>query len=273
MPDEMNNPNATPAELLEAYLDHALAAEARDRFEQAVAIDPCLRREVELQEAIDAGLRRAFGVPSEAALRALLPARLAADEAETEAPPAPGRAATGWMVLRRFAVAAALAGGVFGSWLIWESMRPTPTLSEPYAAPGPRQDVQTIYREAVAAGLTPDWVCETESEFTETFRARFGQGLRLGPLPPEVVTVGLSYRNALTPQTVILLARRDTRPVLVFIDRARPIHTPSLPEGSDLRLHHRQVGTLTLYELSPLEESTLLPAFSVPEGGSQAADD
>lgn len=168
-------------------------------------------------------------------------------------------------VLRRLAVAAAVAACVAGAWLIGDSLRqPGPSQPGGYT-PEPWRSRETAYNDWVAEGFRPMWVCADDQEFIDTFRAAYHQGLLLGTLPPGTTALGLSYCNNISARTTCLLADTDGTPVVVFVDRVEADHPQPQPEG--LYLHRRRIGRLVLYELSPLEHPAVLPWFINPDDG------
>ena len=161
----------------------------------------------------------------------------------------------------RLAVAAAVAGGLVGVWLIAQNVTsPRPGggyQSQPWRA------MQTVYHDLVTEGFEPLWVCKDDQEFADSFRSTYHQGLLLTEMPPGTTTLGLSYCNSLTARTTCLLATAGGEPVVVFVDRIERDQPQSAPEG--LHLHRRQIDRLVLYELSPLEEPAVLPWFFNPD--------
>ncbi len=162
----------------------------------------------------------------------------------------------------RLAVAAAVAGGLVGVWLIAQNLVPDRSREGVYQAQ-PWRAMQTVYRDLVSEGFEPLWVCKDDQEFADSFRSTYHQGLLLTEMPPGTTTLGLSYCNSLTARTTCLLARAGGEPVVVFVDRIERDQPQSAPEG--LHLHRRRIGRLVLYELSPLEEPAVLPWFFNPD--------
>ncbi len=200
---------------------------------------------------LDERLRRLMQPPSEEHLakiaeRAILQAALS---------PHPPRRRFG-----RFAVAAAVVGGLVGVWLIGQNL--VPDRPRGYQ-PQPWRAMQTVYHDMVNEGFQPLWVCKDDQEFADSFRSTYHQGLLLTEMPPGTTTLGLSYCNSLTAGTTCLLATSGGQPVVVFVDRIERDHPQPVPEG--LRLHRKEIDRLVLYELSPLEEPAVLPWFFNPD--------
>ncbi len=203
-------------------------------------------------EPLDASLRRLFAPPPPQLLDAI-----AADARRTHERRAPARR------LRRLAAAAAIAGGLIGGWLIVDASGRLG--GRRGYEPPPWRSFETVYRDEIAAGFQPRWVCETDEEFATTFGDRFGQRLLLAPLTDEIQAVGLSYAHTLTPRTIHLLARVQGQPVLVFVDQPGRGGAAAMTQAGGLSLHRRRLGRLVLYELSPFGEPLLLGRFYDPD--------
>ncbi len=244
--------------LLEAHLDGLLADGARREFEQRLADDAGLRRNLAQQQQIDAALRRAATPPDAEAILT----RVRAAEHAGRVVALRRRQRT--VVRLRYAAAAMIvlaAGG--GGWWGWTVLREE---QRPYRSyrEQPWRSFETVYRDEVAAGFRADWACKTEREFAATFWGRFGQGLLLAQLPPGVESLGLSYCHSLSPNTTHLLGQVQGQNVIVFVDRRSTDKEQKLAEGSPLHLFRRELGKLVLYELTPLDEPHFLPLFYDP---------
>jgi hypothetical protein len=87
----------------------------------------------------------------------------------------------------------------------------------------------------------------------------------LAELPEDVVALGLSYSNTISPRTMLLLTEVAGESVLVFIDRRDTDDERSLFRGDDIHLFRRNVGDLVLYELSPFENRRVIDYFFNPD--------
>ncbi len=230
----------TIGSLLERYCDGELTPEQRAAFEQALADDEALRRQVELQSRIDATLRGAFAERYAAA-------------------PAMPRKRPFYRSPRVLLVAAmlliALPVGIACVQYVLLTRRPAP--------PQP-VTMQAYYAEAVASGFEPGWVCETDEQFAGTFDYRFGQPMLTGALPSDVELLGLGYARVLSRRTVTVFARVRGEPVLLFVDRATAA-PPTEPLAEGLRRFRRELGDVAIYEVSPHDEPRLLEHFYVVE--------
>lgn len=87
-----------------------------------------------------------------------------------------------------------------------------------------------VYQKLVDHGFVPEFVCTTQPEFIKTVRERFGTGLGLREEPAGLEILGWAYGDAyegrvVGDKTLILMARINTRPTLVLIDRLRDDRT------------------------------------------------
>ncbi|MEM6855425.1 MAG: hypothetical protein AAF593_13550 [Planctomycetota bacterium] len=233
---------------LEAYLDGTMSAEDLDAFNARLEREPGLRQQIQQQQGIDAALRQAFSWTStEQALP--LPDENKQNFNPT-APAAspyrfPGPKFRTWAL--RSAIAAVLALAATTVFFITTSA-------------GDVEPLASVYQAEVEAGFVPGWVCETDFEFIETYAKRFQTPLLL-KTSPDLEAIGLTYNYALGPQTVMLLARVEGEPVLVFAGSTRLVDQPPRVGDRRYRLFERQVGTVRLFELTPFAEPSVLDQF------------
>lgn len=245
---------------LDDYLDGLLDEEAAGRFEERINADPDLQAEVGRQTAVNDALQRMCTPSPGVEKRVVEGIRKAA--AATPVPTATTRAVPFYR--RRWAIAALLALGVVGAWRLVGLIEQRRVDRDEYR-PKAWTSVVTYYRDAVESDMKPEWVCETDKEFAETFRYRFRQPLLLASGSDTVAALGLGYANCLTRRTVTLLARVQGKPVVVFVDKLKKDTHPKLPPNSGLHIHRKELGMLVLYEVSPLPEPHVLDLFFVPE--------
>lgn len=260
---------------VDLYVDDALDEPSRHAFEQAMADDPALRSAVERQHHLDASLARQFDPGDGASVIERINAeaqRMTAasngsmsshgDSSHGTGLDLSSRSSAGNLAsshwVRRLAVAAVLALGVFGIWQI------TQTLIGPGNPYPPPQwaSMASIYARVDDAGRTPDWVCETDREFANTFWLQFRAGVLLDDeTPDDVVALGLSMVNTISEKTIVLLSEVEGELVLVFVDRKDmqiPADVTELVDAG-LRLHTRETEHLRMYEVSPLETIRVAP--------------
>ena len=227
----MTAPTPEPEQLLDAYLDGRLLEADRTAFERKLGSDAQLRGQVELQRGIDAALGRLF-----------TPARAQA----STLPLAPSHSTA-----RIIGLAAALMIACITGWLY---------LSRPVAGPNP---LVVAYQDQIDNGFRPQVVCTGQAEFAEWMRRYFGQ-----PLYPadsgSVQLVGWAYAPVVSSRSGILLAKSQEKPIVLVVDYAVREKRPLLASGSDsgLRTFRQKLGSVVVYEISPLDRATVLPLLS-----------
>jgi hypothetical protein len=235
--------------LIDRSIDGLLDGPQRDAAEDLLQHDRGARRTVQLQQGIDASLQRQFQVPSGQDLAAIL------ERAEARAAPA----ARGWLGSGRFRLAAMLVAAV-GVALIWSTLIKSRPTDAPY---GRWQTFEALYA-AAADGEVAYTPCTTR-DLPELFWTSFRH--RLDPLetPDPGTSLEWVLCNTLSRSTICLRARVKGETALLFVDLAKhddPTgQTQTLTRSGDLRLTRASVGPLVLYELSPLEEPSLLHLF------------
>ena len=216
-----------------------------------------MQGEIERQTVVNDGLQRMCVPPAKVENRVVEAVRNAA--AKTPVPIAHSDAVPFYR--RRWVIAAILALGVVSAWRlagVLEQNRPNEYPTKPWTS------LATYYRNTVEDGFKEEWVCETDKEFSDTFRKRLGRRLLLASETGTVKALGLSYANVLTPRTVTLLARVKGKPVIVFVDRLKRDTHPELPPNSELSIFRKELGRFILYEVSPLLEHHVLDLFYLP---------
>lgn len=269
--------------LLEQYIDGDLTGEALALFERRMQAEPALHNELALQQAISLSLRRSF-MPTKLSRSQLLeavaphvngttdetppPLELPAitdpiAESPIHAPAIAGRVGKPW--LRRFAIAAMLLGGIYGAWIAWPLLNPPiDSSSSPSIAPKVLT-ASAAYNSEVASGFEPDWVCANDEEFINTFKDRLGQGLVMKPATDRAHMLGLDYAKVLSPLTITMLGKVDDQPVLVIIDRTASDKPDSVnADLGGLNAFRREIGSLVLYEITPLDAPAILDLIGEP---------
>lgn len=255
----MTTPGPQPdASQLDAYLDGTLSREQRADFEQALARDPQLRRQVEQQRRIDASLRRTMAPPPWSSPLDLSQPPPQSDPVDPEANPTAAPAPVGpYRITRiwRMAASIVLVASIVSVALLYVLTERQPTNLQPLTS------MADTYQQFIDRGFEPAWVCETDAEFAETFDYQLGAPLVLGALPANVQALGLSYRYVLSQKTICLLAMVDGQPVVVFAEPADAKQPGPTPPG--LHRFERSIANIQLYELTPLPQPALLPAFKL----------
>lgn len=249
-------PSSERDRLLDLYVDGLLDGPRRKSFDRQVAQDPTLRAEIDTQTMIDESLKRLYPAPAADRAIAILEGRA------SDAAPASKQMTRSGKGSRGFVLAAALVMGAVGIWRMVSFLNPEPP---PGAERYRWRDLRTTYYDEIEAGFNPQWTCDTDEEFASTFRGRFQQALLLAQTPSDVSPIGLAYGHSLSEQTVYLLARVRGEPVIAFVDTAQNDKATHLPSSERLSLFQRDVGRLTIYELSPLDRPFLLELFYDPD--------
>ncbi len=250
----MDNHAEQPEMLLEGYLDRSLTEAECGAFEGELERRADLRAAIRQQQTIDESLNRLARPPAADRLRSIVEPTVSNSSRRVSW----GGRRVGW---RKVALAAALAGAVYGGWSIWQFAASGPA-GPPYITQ-PWRSLETVYRETTSGGFEPNWVCKDDREFAESFRAVYGQALLLHDLPEGTAALGLSYCHNMTPRTTCVLATAADRALMVFVDRIE--RDFSQPPPGHLNLFRREIGRLVLYEVSPLDAPVMLDAFYDPE--------
>lgn len=245
-----------------AYLDGELSAAETAAFEAEMREDPDLAEAVGNVRTIEAGLREAFGADAERA-RQTIPDPLAMAEAEHIRLPDADREeksfrSAGWLP---YAIAAALLLATVGVWF--------------QVGSGAMHEVPSaafIYRQA-AATLEPAVVCDTPEKFiayteetlNEPIGADFSAASNLGITLVGWDVLGGDYNPGVSDDLPRLLYARapDGTPIVVYF-REKGHGEPALapPPGSAatdaVSVHTKRLGSVTAYEISPLEKPVIL---------------
>jgi len=243
----LHNP-MNPEDRLSAYSDDTLDEAQRAAFEQDLKMHPDLKHDVEAQKQIDTSLKRCCAAPD---IDALL------ERARRKQGHATGHGDRLRQIGRLAAMVVIGAAAVLAVKWVMTPSRPA-YQGTSYVVLG----LEPAYQQLVDDGFAPQWRCETDEEFAQTFGDRLGQPLVLDNLPTTVAALGLSYVPAVSSDTIALLATVNEQPVIVFVDHTRAVdgQPPSLI-GSGLNLFERRIGDLVLYEVTHLESPALLSRF------------
>jgi hypothetical protein len=283
---------------LDLYADEQLHGEQRTAFESRLGREAALGEAYARQRAIDASLRRVFPPPAidghadrvlERAMAQLPPAeRVAQHNGHAKSDPALDRAAAtyvlpnspaststdkrrrrqpllrGWLSIA--AMITLLIGVPSALWLWRDTIRPP---ASPYA-PTQAMALDDLYHQQVARGFKPDWVCKDQKEFASYFAGRLGQALMIHDAPAGAAMLGLSYTGGVTPSSMGMLGTADGKQVLIVVDQAANDSKVQMNRPGDLKLYRRQIGSLMLYEITPLDQPKLLDMFYQPESPTSA---
>lgn len=259
-------------ELLDAYLDQQLTEEERIQFEKSARDQPKVAEQIELQEEIDASLKRMCAPPAVPRLKLPSLAELQADEVSpvdsadrstTNRRNDKGfESAAGNRSVSRRWVLAALATAAAVAWLYVGGELFVPSGREQIAFH--QRPLTEVYQECVDQGFSPYWVCDDEITFAKTFEKRQGVKLRLAEMPPSQQMVGLSYLAGLSRKSTSMLALVNDQPVIVFIDRIENDWGPATGDFAELGLTvtRTEKNGLVLYEVSPVPNSDVVKSVT-----------
>lgn len=258
----MSMERETPMELdAGRYVDGQMEGAERERFEARLAASASLRAEVEVLRQADASLKRAFGE--------FVPLEL--DVAGVEGPAARIRA--GRVLERRFSWrvrAWALVGAVAAAAVIVLAGLPllTRTPQGPTGPAGRGMSAERLYALESSRGWAIEHVCASNRAFAEYSRDKVGEALIADPSGvPGVEIVGwagydLDLRAAgLDGRASIIVARVDGEPVLMFLDPGGTRNRLLRNGNGDLRVFRREVGSVSVYEVTPLDEPRVMGVF------------
>lgn len=260
-----DSPEQTHESSLDAYLDGTVGDAERASWDQRLQGDEELRMHASRQHAIDAMLRRTFVPDDQASQRCLYrlrqqlvgPTQPQSGAERVDEPRIPTAKPPAALHRKALAWAAALALCVLAGWQVKQTL--FPTAPSVYVIQKWRS-MDRIYFDEVARGFRPGWVCTDDAGFAQATRREVGQAMVLAQAPGLTV-LGWSYANTLSPNTLYLLTKADDASVLVFMHPVDHEAEPVVEPESGLHLHHRTLGRVHLYEVSPHLEARVLPYF------------
>lgn len=229
---------------LDRYIDDVMPGDERARFEARIAGESVLARrlehELDLERRIDRGLRRAFAPPD-----ALARSSLGATPDKSA-----GVRRSWWL-----AAAAAILVGLF---LVWWSTKPDHRRS---LAPDGRTWGQA-YASAVEHRSAPSIsACTSIEDLARVCTQRYGSPLRL-PAGPVLAATTILDEPAFAPWTALLI-NSEPRPILVLIGPRGALPDPVFDPADGLIVRRREIGPLSVLEITPFPEARLLPHFSL----------
>lgn len=224
---------------LDAFLDRLLGPEEEAAMTRQVQHDADLAEKAELQEHIDAELKAMYAYDESRApvFPAEAPAPIAFPNVQTARPN---------RMWRGMAIAAALLLVGIGVRLAVFSGN---------SVTGRTVSPEKVYAKLMLNGFAPETVCKEKDQFVQITKERLGTPLWVTE-DSSIQLLGWAY-NAGFPgkligdHTFLLLARVDSKEVLVMMDHANSDRTLSVPAGSGLYLHRKVVGPIVNYEVSP----------------------
>ncbi len=233
-------------ELVLRFVDRDLAGDELAAFEASVSQDAALRAEIERFQSIDDRVRAALPVPQ-------VPSEpLSFDRASKQAAPAQSR----WLKLG-LAAAIILAVGLGGQFGLGR-----------YLAWAGRLDAGNLYR-VTTIRFEPQVICDTPKKFADYTDKIFG--VPITPRGDDSVHL-VGWRSPLAgydpekdpdaqgPRVLLVSAQDDAgqpaQVIVLFQDASA--WTPELADDSGLRLFSRKIGSVRMYEITPLNKPVTL---------------
>ncbi len=238
-------------QLIERYLDGLLTEKERTSFLDRLQSDRALQSQLDLAEQVSASLGRSFAWPE-------------CDEPATKQDRSRVFRLSQPIRLVLAAAAAVLAIGI----------------AIKLNLPPPAHDFHTLLERAYAnyesTGFTPEWVCETDEEFEAAVRDRLGQSMLIDATaiePVKIELLGWAYSQdssgysdtIISDDSMILLTRVDGQGVILIVDRVEDDGEPlTIGDHLGLSVFRRVLGDLVLYEVTPMDEPSVLGRAFVP---------
>ena len=143
--------------------------------------------------------------------------------------------------------------------------------SDPYLITEWRS-MATVYDDVARSGFDAEGRSFDPNQFARVLQGRFSESLGVKIRSDSVHPTGYGYCNTVTEKTTCLITvvseagsdsagRAKGVGVLVFIDRAEVDAGKAFPLDASLNVFERRIGSLALYEVSPLDESYALDLF------------
>jgi anti-sigma factor RsiW len=258
----MNAPSGGVDPRVDLYIDGLLSGDELAAFERELAGSESLRRQLESQDRIDTGLKALYAYDPTRVEMLVAPSVIGRVDSRSAAPTAPPASATkaGSLArLRWYGLAAAVCLAAAGIWATYVNLT-TPSF-EKFLGPA----------EVYAMVDKPEFVCKNDQEFADAVEKRLGQPLVLAAAPG-IEALGWAYGDdyngkIVGAKTMVLINRVGDQKVLVFMDRKRDDRTIAVPAGSGLNLHRREIGSLVVYEVTPLPKAEVIDHLYDPRTG------
>lgn len=270
--DDADDLGGSVGAMLDAYLDGQLSGAQLSAFEARLARDPALVGARDAQRRIDGGLRGLFVVPPFIPLPMPMNGHPTGSNGSptgtnghpvTPTGPTTGTAGHGWagvksailstkgLVSGLALLAVLLAGGGWLAYMHFTASRQL-TFAEIYA-----QQVR------VAPNGTVDG-----SQVETVASQAIGYGIRLKDRPANLKLISMSQANVLSPHTFVLQARYQGQDVVLLADRSCEDKPAPGAHSCGMNQFRREVGGVVFYELSALDQPTLLNVLEVLPAGS-----
>lgn len=235
------------------YLEGHMDGAEREEFEARLSESASLRAEVEVLRRTDEALRRSFGGLGELSLES--------------AGKGTGGRSRAWGLVGALAAAAVLVLAAL------PFLTRTPR-AHPPIGPAGGMSAEDVYALEASRDWAIEHVCRTDREFAEYSLAKLGSALVADASAVRGVEIvgwagyDIDLRGSgLDGGACLIVARVEGAPVLVFLDPGGE-RNRLLTEGDEgLRVFRREVGPVSAYEVTPLEEPRVIGVFEeAPEG-------
>ncbi|MFK7759484.1 MAG: anti-sigma factor [Phycisphaerales bacterium] len=249
MTHNQSDQNSSPVdEQLYAYFDNELTPAQRQEFEASLRSSPHLQQRLAALQTLSAGLHKINdeSTSDHSQTHAFDPASHNPIKSTPSKPRYPR-----WMP---YAALIAIAGITL---LTLKPFQQTPGFS-----------AQSAYTN-IARDFTPQIICDTPEKFDEYTTQAFGTTISADFQSP-LQLVGWRYMGAVynpdappsKPITRILLAQTNdgTQLLAFFVPKGLP--APELSPTDTLNIHKAKINGVTIYEVSPIDEPTILKVLN-----------
>lgn len=244
---------------MERYLDNLMSPEEAAEFLTQRQNDDSFIKERSLQHQIDASLKAlfSFDVPEAVSVDSVSDQQeeLVNESIRHENV---GQSRVGSSRWLRLVLAASLLGIACWLGLQWAGSG-----SQVVFQPVP---LAQVYLQNVEKGFTPYYECHDMQRFADTFEHRHGVALTLAEMPPGRGMLGLSYLGGVSRESTAMLCTVQQSPVLVFVDKLSNDRGQLLEDVEpELNIFRAEKFGLVFYEVTPLEESTMVQYFEIAD--------
>ena len=207
--------------------------------------------ELQLQEKIDASLRRSF--PAEPIKESLHREKMEALVASSRLPERRS------MAIRVMVLAASV--------MLLASLTILPILQRNSPDIGfTREPLAELYQDSLDRGFKPYYDCSDPVLFASQFDENLGVALRLAEMPEHKKMLGLAFFGGISRKTTAMLGQVNDKPVLVFVDNLSEDDEKMRSQVGKSGKYHISRATkddLVFYEISEFEDAHLIEYFEL----------
>ncbi len=248
---------------LDAYLDGTLSPERAAEFEQLMAADAGLARQVEAARQVDFELRQLFAAPAAGAgLTSGLESALSGIARTGSGGPENEQMAAAVVHQPAGVIRPARGGGRLVGLIAAGVLLLAAVLVVRFATGESDDSMLALeFERQTAGGFTPAIVCTTDEAFAEWTRVAFGQPLEPRGLASNIELLGWSTSQLVPNYAGLLLARVDGQGVMVVMDKPKELGSAADGKIGVLRTFERHIGKVRLIEVTPLEKPMLVDSI------------